>query len=134
MNYGGGLVEGLREPSAALDVRVLDLLRQHKQTSDLTRPRDWVFVTGEAWKAAPPGVTHRFGRSLGRVRHDTGIVHISPHSFWHSYRAWLGELGTPIIVQQRVMRHPDIRVTMNRGGGKGLREASARVGARAIPQ
>jgi integrase len=34
-------------------------------------------------------------------------------SFRHSYRAWLDELGTPISVQQRAMRHGDIRVTMN---------------------
>ena len=60
----------------------------------------------------------------------------SPHSFRHSYRAWLDELGTPITVPQRAMRHGDIRVTMNYGDalGEGLREASAKVAAKAIPQ
>ena len=40
------------------------------------------------------------------------------------------------IVQQRAMRHGDIRVTMNYGDavGEGLREASAKVAAKAIPQ
>ena len=32
-----------------------------------------------------------------------------------SYRAWLDELGPPITVQQRAMRHGDIRVTMKYG-------------------
>jgi integrase len=73
---------------------------------------------------------------LGRACHDAGIVHVSPHSFRHSYRAWLDELGTPITVQQRAMRHGDIRVTMNYGYaiGEGLREASAKVAAHAVPQ
>jgi integrase len=31
----------------------------------------------------------------------------------HSYRAWLDAVGTPIAVQQKLMRHPDIRTTMN---------------------
>jgi hypothetical protein len=41
-----------------------------------------------------------------------------------------------ITVQQRAMRHGDIRVTMNYGdaSGEGLQEASAKVAARAIPQ
>src|SRR5262249_61024054 len=72
-----------------------------------------------------------FWEKLGRACHDTGIVHVSPHSFRHSYRAWLDELGTPITVQQPAMRHGDIRVTMNYGDalGEGLREASAKVAA-----
>lgn len=52
------------------------------------------------------------------------------------YRAWLDELGTPITVQQRAMRHGDIRVTMSDGDavGEDLLEASAKVAAKAIPQ
>jgi hypothetical protein len=44
--------------------------------------------------------------------------------------------GTPVTVQQRAMRHGDIRVTMNYvdAVGDGLREASAKVAAKAIPQ
>jgi hypothetical protein len=45
-------------------------------------------------------------------------------------------LGTPISVQQRAMRHGDIRVTMNYGDavGEALREATSKVAAKAIPQ
>lgn len=34
----------------------------------------------------------------------------------HSYRAWLDAVGTPIAVQQKLMRHADIRTTMNTYG------------------
>jgi integrase len=54
-----------------------------------------------------------FYEKLGRVCQDAGIKHVSAHSFRHIHRAWLHELGTPISVQQRAMRHGDIRLTMN---------------------
>jgi integrase len=31
----------------------------------------------------------------------------------HSYRSWLDAVGTGIAVQQKLMRHSDIRTTMN---------------------
>jgi integrase len=34
----------------------------------------------------------------------------------HTYRAWLDAVGTPIAVQQKLMRHADIRTTMNTYG------------------
>jgi integrase len=30
-----------------------------------------------------------------------------------SYRSWLDAVGTPIAVQQKLMRHSDIRTTLN---------------------
>ena len=47
------------------------------------------------------------------------------------------ELGTPISVQQRAMRHGDIRVTMNVYGdpvSDALREATSKVAERATSQ
>jgi integrase len=31
----------------------------------------------------------------------------------HTYRSWLDAVGTSIAVQQKLMRHADIRTTMN---------------------
>jgi integrase len=31
----------------------------------------------------------------------------------HSYRSWLDAVGTPIAVQQKLMRHSDTRTTLN---------------------
>jgi integrase len=44
------------------------------------------------------------------------IGHLGTHSFRHTYRSWLDAVGTPIAVQQKLMRHSDIRTTMNMYG------------------
>ena len=38
---------------------------------------------------------------------------LGTHSLRHSYRSWLDAVGTPIAVQQKLMRHSDIRTTLN---------------------
>ena len=42
-----------------------------------------------------------------------GIGGMGTHSLRHTYRTWLDSVGTPLDVQQRLMRHADIRTTMN---------------------
>ena len=42
-----------------------------------------------------------------------GIGHVSSHAFRHTYRSWLDAVGTSVAVQQKLMRHPDIRTTLN---------------------
>ena len=37
------------------------------------------------------------------------------HTLRHSYRSWLDAVGTEIAVQQKLMRHADIRTTMSYG-------------------
>jgi integrase len=120
----------------SLDIRLLDVLRAHKQRSEYTQPTDWVFASPDQNGMLPRSYTC-FYEKLGRACQDAGIKHVSAHSFRHSYRAWLDELGTPISVQQRAMRHGDIRVTMNVYGdpvNDALREATSKVAERATSQ
>jgi integrase len=42
-----------------------------------------------------------------------GIGQVSTHTMRHTYRSWLDAVGTSIAVQQKLMRHADIRTTMN---------------------
>ncbi len=35
------------------------------------------------------------------------------HTFRHSYRSWLDEIGAPMGVQKELMRHASIQTTMN---------------------
>ena len=44
---------------------------------------------------------------------EAGIGHLGTHAFRHTYRSWLDAVGTPIAVQQKLMRHSDVRTTMN---------------------
>jgi integrase len=120
----------------SLDARLLEVLKAHKQRSDYTEPGDWVFASPDLNGKMPRSYTC-FYEKLGRACQDAGIKHVSAHSFRHSYRAWLDELGTPISVQQRAMRHGDIRVTMNVYGdpvNDALRDASSKVAEWAIGQ
>jgi hypothetical protein len=43
----------------------------------------------------------------------SGVGHVSTHTMRHTYRSWLDAVGTPIAVQQKLMRHADIRTTMS---------------------
>jgi hypothetical protein len=38
---------------------------------------------------------------------------VSTHTMRHTYRSWLDAVGTSIAVQQKLMRHADIRTMMN---------------------
>jgi integrase len=52
----------------------------------------------------------------------------------HTYRSWLDALGSPIRVQQRMMRHSSITTTANYGDTvpADLRQAHERVVQRAL--
>ena len=52
-------------------------------------------------------------KTLSKVAEPAGIGHISSHCFRHTHRTWLDSVGTPIGVQREMMRHSDIRTTMN---------------------
>ena len=59
------------------------------------------------------------------------------HTFQHTYRSWLDATGAPLGVQQKLMRHADIRTTMNvygdaasaQSGGSALARRSGMAGA-----
>jgi len=42
-----------------------------------------------------------------------GIGHLGTPAFRHSYRSWLDAVGTTVAIQQKMMRHADIRTTFN---------------------
>ena len=52
-------------------------------------------------------------RVYQRAAKAAGIGGLGTHSLRHTYRTWLDSVGTPIGVQQKLMRHADIRTTMN---------------------
>ena len=64
--------------------------------------------------------THHFPtgvkQEVQRGAEAAGIGRLTTHAFRHSYWTWLGSVGTPVGVQQKLMRHADIRTTMNTYG------------------
>ncbi len=69
-------------------------------------------------------------RELDRATGAAGLGHMGTHTFRHSYRMWIDAIGTPVGVQQKLMRHSDIRTTMNIYGdaaSEDLREAHNKI-------
>jgi integrase len=54
-----------------------------------------------------------FWRVLNDAATKAAIGRIGTHTFRHTYRSWLDAVGTPIAVQQKMMRHADVRTTLN---------------------
>lgn len=76
-------------------------------------------------------------RELDRASEAAGLGHMGTHTFRHSYRMWIDAIGTPIGVQQKLMRHSDIRTTMNIYGDadtSDMREAHGKVVQLALAQ
>jgi integrase len=66
------------------------------------------------------------------------IDRLGTHSLRHSYRSWLDAVGTAIAVQQELMRHSDLRTTLNNIYGdvviNEMAEAHAKIVRLALPR
>lgn len=65
------------------------------------------------------------------------VLGTSSHVFRHTYRTWLDSTGSPVGVQKQLMRHSDIRTTMNIYGDAitaDMRQAQTKVAALALPK
>jgi integrase len=83
-----------------------------KQTTQFSAETDWVFASPVKIGRLPYSYTGVW-RELQRAAEAAGIGSLGTHAFRHTYRSWLDAVGTPIAVQQKLMRHSDIRTTMN---------------------
>ncbi len=91
---------------------LLGRLKSWKQASEFSDSSDWIFASPYQIGRLPWSYT-AVCQELRRSGAAAQIGHISSHSFRHTYRSWLDAVGTPIAVQQKLMRHSDIRTTMN---------------------
>jgi integrase len=98
--------------SLAIAEELLDQLKVWKQSTEFSADSDWIFASPVKIGRLPYSYTGVW-RELDRAANAAGIGHIGTHTFRHSYRMWIDALGTPIGVQQKLMRHSDIRTTMN---------------------
>jgi integrase len=91
---------------------LLNRLKSWKQLTDFSGAEDWIFASPVKIGRLPYSYTGVW-RELQRAALAAGIGHLGTHAFRHTYRSWLDAVGTPIAVQQKMMRHSDIRTTMN---------------------
>jgi integrase len=91
---------------------MLERLKSCKQRSDFSGAEDWIFASPIKLGRLPYSYTGVW-RELERAASVANIGHIGTHSFRHTHRSWLDAVGTSVAVQQKMMRHADIRTTMN---------------------
>lgn len=91
---------------------LLERLKTWKQCSEFSDAEDWIFASPIKLGRLPYSYTGVW-RELVRAAKAAKIGHLGTHAFRHTYRSWLDAVGTPIAVQQKMMRHSDIRTTMN---------------------
>jgi integrase len=94
---------------------MIEALKTWKQTTQFTTQEDWIFAS-PAQLGRLPWSADSVNDAYKKAASTAGIPHVSTHSMRHTYRSWLDAVGTPIAVQQKLMRHADIRTTMNTYG------------------
>src|ERR1035441_1465317 len=94
---------------------MIEVLKTWKQTTQFSGQEDWIFAS-PAQLGRLPWSADSVNDAYKKASSAAGIGHVSTHSMRHTYRSWLDAVGTPIAVQQKLMRHADIRTTMNTYG------------------
>jgi integrase len=96
----------------SVDPEMLGELKAWRQITQFAADEDWVFAS-PVKLGRQPWSSDQVWRNFGRAGEAVGIGKIGTHSMRHTYRSWLDAAGTTLAVQQKLMRHGDIRTTMN---------------------
>ena len=100
-----------------------------KQVGQFGGANDWVFASPFQSGKLPYSYTG-VRQELNRAAKAAGLGHVTTHSFRHSYRAWLSQIGTSVDVTKQLMRHSTIAMTMDTYGallGNEASEAKAKI-------
>jgi len=97
-----------------IDRELLASLKTWKQSAQFAALNDWMFAS-PVQRGRLPWSYYQVWRVYQKAGEVAGIGRLGTHSLRHTYRSWLDSVGTPIGVQQKLMRHTDIRTTMRYG-------------------
>jgi integrase len=92
--------------------QIVDDAKSEESRKQFSAREDWIFASPVLLGRLPwsyPWVLRVFGKAAS----NAGIAHVSTHTMRHTHRSWLDAVGTANAVQQKLMRHADIRTTMN---------------------
>jgi len=102
---------------------LLTVLQTWKQATQFPAPSDWIFASPMQLGRFPWSYMQVW-RVYQKAAKAASIGSLCTHSLRHTYSTWLDSVGTPVGVQQRLMRHADIRTTMNIYGDAATDEMS----------
>src|SRR5262249_39823130 len=91
---------------------MLEVMKVWKLTTQFSAAENWVFASPSKI-GRQPWSSDQVWRNFLRAGQAAGIGWVGTHSMRHTYRSWLDAVGAPVAVQQKLMRHEDIRTTMN---------------------
>jgi len=97
-----------------VDRDLLSALQVWKRATQFGKVSDWIFAS-PVQIGRLPWSYHHIRHIYRRAAKDAGIAGITTHSMRHTYRSWLDSQGTPLGVQQKLMRHVNIATTMSYG-------------------
>jgi integrase len=100
------------EQRMTIDASMAEVLKLWKQISQFSASEDWMFAS-PAKLGRQPWSYDQVLRAFVNAGTEAGIGKLGTHSMRHTYRSWLDAVGTTIAVQQKLMRHADVRTTMN---------------------
>lgn len=96
----------------SIDADMLAVFKSWRQQTEFAADSDWIFASPAKLGRLPVSYPHVW-LSFQDAASKAGIGKVATHTMRHTYRSWLDAGGTPIAVQQKLMRHSDIRTTMN---------------------
>lgn len=95
-----------------IDGSLLERLKVWKQTTQFSAANDWIFAS-PVQLGRLPWSYDQIWRVYQKAAKAAHLGRLGTHTLRHTFRTWLDSVGTPVGVQQRLMRHADIRTTMN---------------------
>lgn len=91
---------------------LLEALKAWRPRAQFSAPEDWIFAS-PVQLGRLPWSYDQVWRMYQKAAAKAGIGGLGTHSLRHTFRSWLDAIGTPVGVQQKLMRHSDVRTTMN---------------------
>lgn len=97
-----------------LDPVLAEILFTWKRTSQFGGQNDWVFASPQKAGEFPLRSTSVLEKHIKPAALTAGIgSRVGWHTFRHTYSSTLRQLGVDLKVQQELLRHADVRTTMN---------------------
>ncbi len=97
-----------------LDAVLAEILFTWKRASQFGRETDWVFASPMKAGELPLRSTAVLENHIKPAAVTAGIAgSVGWHTFRHTYSSMLRQLGVDLKVQQELLRHADVRTTMN---------------------
>jgi len=96
-----------------LDANLAEIVFAWKRASPFNQEGDWVFASTQKAGELPLRATSILEKHIKPAAKRANLDRVGWHTFRHTYSTMLRQLGVDVKVQQELLRHADIRTTLN---------------------